>query len=435
MKILILSQYWFPENGVPQRRWSWLAKILVDAGHEVRVVAPPAHYLRHPSLKQWIRETRELSGTLDLGPSGEWIRRSMYLPSGNSLTGRAINQASVAACMVLAVVRRRGSLREFNPDLVIGTVPALPTALVTEIVARMVKAPYIIDLRDAWPDLLSLSDQWNEAVGKQSLRERILSRGPKQLILHLVGKQLKHAYKHANGMIVTSELLGKHLETKASGACLPAERIVCVRNVFPVKSNIPDATESSSAEGELHVLYAGTMGRAQKLQNVLEAIEIADKNGLKVKAKFVGAGVAKDALIQFADDRGLPAEFFARVEAHELADFYDWADTALVHLADWEPLCRAVPSKTYELMQSGIHITAAVAGETASLVDEHYSGITVSPEDPAALAAAWEKLIRDKSLLKISSQGKKWVEHEREVTAPELLLRLVKDTVNEKASE
>lgn len=435
MKILILSQYWFPENGVPQRRWSWLSQILVDAGHEIRVVAPPPHYLRHPSLKQWLRETREFSGTLDLGPSGEWINRSMYLPSGNSLTGRALNQASVAACMVLAVIRRRGNLRKFAPDLVIGTVPALPTALVTEIVARMVNAPYIIDLRDAWPDLLALSDQWNEAVGKQSLRERILSRGPKQLILHLVGKQLKHAYKHADGMVVTSELLGKHLETKASGAELSPDRIVCVRNVFPVKSDIPDATESCSADGELHVLYAGTMGRAQKLQNVLEAIEIAEQKGIKVKAKFVGAGVAKNALIKYADDRGLPAEFFARVEAHELADYYDWADTALVHLANWEPLCRAVPSKTYELMQAGIHITAAVAGETADIVDQHEAGITVIPEDPKALADAWANLIQDKSMLKVSGAGKQWVEHERDVAAPSNLLRLIELTTDRKAGE
>ena len=41
MRILLVTQYWYPENGVPQRRWSWLAKILIDAGHEVCVVAPP----------------------------------------------------------------------------------------------------------------------------------------------------------------------------------------------------------------------------------------------------------------------------------------------------------------------------------------------------------------------------------------------------------
>lgn len=44
--ILIVSQYWYLENGVPQRKWMWLTKILVDAGHEMSGIALLPHYER-----------------------------------------------------------------------------------------------------------------------------------------------------------------------------------------------------------------------------------------------------------------------------------------------------------------------------------------------------------------------------------------------------
>lgn len=53
MKILFISQYWAPENGVPQRRWSWLTDLLETEGHSVTVIAPPPHYNRSPSLGEW----------------------------------------------------------------------------------------------------------------------------------------------------------------------------------------------------------------------------------------------------------------------------------------------------------------------------------------------------------------------------------------------
>lgn len=56
--------------------------------------------------------------------------------------------------MLAMQISHRGKIREYAPDLVIGTVPALPTSVVTMLTARIIGAPYIIDLRDAWPELL-----------------------------------------------------------------------------------------------------------------------------------------------------------------------------------------------------------------------------------------------------------------------------------------
>ena len=44
MRILLLSHYWAPEVGAPQRRWNRLAEALISRGHELAVLAPAPHY-------------------------------------------------------------------------------------------------------------------------------------------------------------------------------------------------------------------------------------------------------------------------------------------------------------------------------------------------------------------------------------------------------
>ena len=191
LQILVISQYWYPENGVPQRRWGWLAEILKEQGHSVTVVAPPAHYDRKMSFPRWVKARGFLPRKeTELGPSGERIVRCGFFPGGTSLTVRALNQAAVALGASQVLLISRGSLKGYRPDLIFGTVPALPTSAVTWLASKRFRAPYVIDLRDAWPDLLEESDSWNEGTGKKSFRQRVLSFGLLQIVSWLTQRVL-----------------------------------------------------------------------------------------------------------------------------------------------------------------------------------------------------------------------------------------------------
>jgi len=117
--------------------------------------------------------------------------------------------------------------------------------------------------------------------------------------------------------------------------------------------------------------------------------------------------------------------FDTRKPASALDDIYQWADTALVHLTNWEPLERAVPSKTYELMEMGIHISGVVAGEAASLIRGNHAGDVVEPESPQQLAALWIELIDNPSRLEVGDTGKNWVSTQRDKVVPEVIETLV----------
>ena len=122
MKILVLSQYWHPENGVPQRRWTWLTKLLQNAGHEVLVVAPPPHYKRSISMATWLRDGGLIPALHEeTGPNGERILRSGYFPSGRSLARRILNQGWTAMAMILAVMSNR-EVKNFHPDIVLSLI-------------------------------------------------------------------------------------------------------------------------------------------------------------------------------------------------------------------------------------------------------------------------------------------------------------------------
>lgn len=435
MKILIVSQYWEPENGVPQRRWAWLSGLLESEGHEITVIAPLPHYHRKITIPQLWKEHRFHSSIPQKENTGNVrIVRSGFVPSGSSITGKTLNQASVALASMWVLVKRLGVLRNYQPDLVIGTVPALPTALVTWVAAKVFRVPFVIDLRDAWPDLFANSNSWNRGTGHTSLREKVLSRGALPIVKSGVGKALYFVLRNASGIMLTSEFFERSLKQNKSlrnrAKALP---MLTVRNVFPAETQFTKSSQEievvSPDERSLNVLYAGTLGRAQNLHNAIRAFRIAKDNGVEVTLRFVGAGAQKRSLVESARELGVQVIFESRREAGDLADLYQWADTALVHLTDWDALTKAVPSKLYELMTVGIHVSGVVSGETRELIEKLHAGHVVDPENPEALATLWCRLADNRELLKISHEGRDWVIDTREKNVPKALKEFLREVV------
>lgn len=426
MKILVLSQYWHPENGVPQRRWTWLTEVLHNGGHEVCVVAPPPHYKRSVSFKTWVKERGFTTGFRpETGPNGETVFRSGYFPSGVSLWRRILNQGWTAAAMTLGLLRNR-EVSEFNPDLVIGTVPALPTSVVTYVAAKRLKVPYILDLRDAWPALFRESRQWNEGTGQPSPRNRLLLQIPFQVLVSVTEWALEFVMARAAGISTTSSSLERQLKIELQ------KPTATVRNVFPnVVVARPDKAIQHT-KPQLNVLYAGTLGRAQKLENALVAAKLARDAGVELRLQFVGEGATWEPLKRTAEELHLDLDLQHQHAPEDLQESYAWADTALVHLTNWDSLEVAVPSKTYELMANRIHISGVVAGETARLIETLNAGDVVPPENPEALASLWVGLASEPERLQVSDQGKTWVAYQRDNVAPEALLTLIEQVGNQR---
>lgn len=307
LNILVISQYWHPENGVPQRRWQWLTELLISDDHFVTVIAPPPNYNVDLDRADVLRLNRKTVGSSEKGPSGETIIRSGFLPARKSLTSKALSQVIHALGQLWQVAKlsreRRG---EF--DLVIGTVPALPTALVTTLSARFLNAPYLVDLRDAWPDLLKNSEQWNNATGRRSIRAKLSSFGPLQVAKVLAAWSIDFSLRRANAVTVTTRGMKRALMENPSTRKKP-EEIAVIRNVFPIESARVDSEPIRNAGNSLRVLYAGTAGRAQNLRNAIRAARMAADRGVKLDLRVVGAGDGRDYLEDVACKEGIDITF------------------------------------------------------------------------------------------------------------------------------
>jgi glycosyltransferase involved in cell wall biosynthesis len=146
--------------------------------------------------------------------------------------------------------------------------------------------------------------------------------------------------------------------------------------------------------GRFNVMFAGNMGAAQALGNVLNAAERL-KNLPEVQFVLIGSGVDQHRLETVVRDRGLPnVRFIDRKPEERMPGFFALADVLLVHLKR-DPLFEiTIPSKTIAYMACGRPILAAIAGDGADVVQTAGAGLVCKPEDPAALAESVHQLFK-----------------------------------------
>ncbi|WP_309131148.1 glycosyltransferase family 4 protein [Brevibacterium sp.] len=401
MRILLLTHYYYPEVGAPQRRWRILVDHLRAAGHQVITVAPHPHY-PYPDRDRFFdsqvgrgrrRVDLRLRGTWDAGVEGERILRVPYLRSGSSMTRQMLDQAvSATGAMSIVLDRLRGSSK---PDVVVSTTPALPYLLAGDTLSRILRVPHVAEVRDAWPDLISEMNLVTSAVGKYLPRKFTSS------VEHaLLPDLLTRAQRRAAVVVVTTEGFKRRLEDRGVTAEVvrsgvsPAElagasgltatgAIPVVSSSFdkPSESTTPNRAEARSG---LNLLYVGTVGRSQDLGTSIRAL--ARTEG--VRLRIVGDGVDTAALKAAAAENDVPVEFFAQHAGAELAAHWEWADAGLVSLSPLESYECTVPSKLYSLMARRIPVLGVVAGEAADIITSTAAGEVADPGDIDSIAAA-----------------------------------------------
>lgn len=409
MRILLVTDHWYPESNVPQRRWVWLSNLLIGRGHELYVLTPQGY-----SSVKWKNDCENQE-------QGPQVIRTPGRGGGASITRRAFGQGITAVGSIYGAFHslRTGDLP--RPDVVVGTVPGIPTTFVAHIIATVTRSPLVLDIRDAWPDLLNYSSAWNAGVGSPSLFERAVRFGPLQAIIFIVEKLMTRSIRRSDLVMTTSSVLASQFKERFEDH-EGAPRVVTIRNVFPPFVQVPNRVQRIPTD-ELRVIYAGKVGRAQMLGNALQAAYLAQHAGVPISLRVIGSGAAWASVTRLARDMEVNAEFFGLMDPEDLSEQYRWADTALVHLADWDPLEATVPSKTFELINAGIHISGVVGGETAELLTELEAGDPVPPSDPQALADLWIDLWRNPERLAVASRGRAKIEKERDEDIPRILDR------------
>ncbi|MFI2103083.1 glycosyltransferase family 4 protein [Isoptericola sp. NPDC019693] len=376
-RVLLVTHHYPPEHGAPQRRWDTLTPRLMDAGVDVAVLTPPPHY---PSGRLQDASADHLPGSVSRGRHGERVVRTRFRPHAADLLSRTADQA-VAAASAVSLGLRHFRHPGRRPHVVVGTVPGIPSMFAAWLLARLLRARLVIEMRDAWPDLIEPSGVLD---ARRSATSRTLA-GARALVHRAVTR----LQSRADAVVTTTEAFAQVLLERG------VQRVAVVRNgtSFQPLTSADDAGLPEDAgrppERPLRVVYAGTVGRAQDLQTVVRAAAQAARRGLRLDVRIVGAGARVPFLEGLVTELDAPVTFVGAVPHDEVRRYYAWADTVVVSLRDWKPLEWTVPSKLYEVMASGAYATACVAGEAAALVQRSGAGSVVPPGDVDALTELW----------------------------------------------
>ncbi|MFC3299527.1 glycosyltransferase family 4 protein [Arthrobacter agilis] len=376
---MLLTHSYTPEHSPPQRRWTQLVRTFRAAGWEIDVITPVAHA---PHGRRTM--SRRLAGRpfrSDRGLSGENILRVPFLWHRTTRSGRLVNHLFSAAMSIPAAALAP------RPDVVIVTVPSLPILGAGFVVSRMLRRPLVVDMRDAWPDIAR--DARIVRGNAKSLAERAII-----------------AVQDRADLVVTVTYGFAHTLRERG-----LKNVATVTNGIDMASIRP-MSPPAARQDRLEVLYLGNHGESQRLDVPIRAAALV---GAKMRLTLVGHGVERNGLMALARKLKAPVEFHAPVHGPQIMDYYERADSCIVTLRDdWKSFDTTIPSKTYEVLSVGRHVTGIVKGEARSILEEAEAGHVV-PADARALADLWTTLAENRELLRIGEKGKIWVQNNADI--------------------
>lgn len=359
MKLLLISEYFWPESfgaGV------WLLEMcehLVQRGHEVTVLTGFPH---HPE------------GVIHIEYRGRWFQREQYkginiirtwlyaTPRTEGLLPRVLSQASFAlTCLPAGLV---AGLH----DVVLYMSPPLPGALSSWIISIVHRAPLVISIQDIEPER-------SVSLG--------LFRNPG--LIRLLQTVERFAYGRAARICALSEGARQRLTERGAAA----EKIRITPNWANGKLILPlPASQSMRRElglnGAFVVLYSGNMGYTMDLETVVESAYLL-RDDHSIKFLLAGDGVKRAAVERQA--RGARnVKFLPLQPRSRFPKLLAAADIGLV-LVSREATHVSVPGKTYSIMAAGRPVLAVCdpANDTARVVREAGCGAQVMPGDAKAL--------------------------------------------------
>jgi glycosyltransferase involved in cell wall biosynthesis len=360
MRVTILTQYYEPEIGAPQRRLSSLAEALVSSGNHVTILTAMPSYPTgriYPGYGGLF--SREYKRQIE-------IVRTFILPTQSTkLLSRLLNYFSfVFSSWLLGTfaLRRSDYLLVESPPLFLG---------ITAIwLSRIKKAKLIFNVSDLWPQ---------SAVHIGVIR-------PNSLAYRVALRLEALCYRKAWLVTGQSRSIVENIRRRFRGISTLLLSNGADSRTFSPDRYTQEARSLLATRGEFAILYAGLHGLAQGLGQLLEAARVL-RSEVGYRFVLIGDGPEKQNLSARAEkERLYNVAFLKPRPSDDMPPLLAAADLAIVPLARHIP--GAVPSKLYEAMASGCPVVLVAEGEAADIVNETGSGLVVNPGDIGSLVDA-----------------------------------------------
>lgn len=374
MKILVVSQYFWPENF----RINDLVVELQERGHEITVLTGWPNYPDGFIYSDFRKQPKEYSNY-----NGIKVLRVPLLPRGKS----SINLVANYLCFVLsASLLGPIKLAGIKVDRIFVFEPSPVTVGLPAIVIKFLKkAPIAFWVLDLWPETLT-------AVGVVKSK----------FLIKWINALVSFIYKHSDLLLAQSRSfvnnLNNYCDTHKKVKYFPAwaEDIFVQKNIKPAIEIPPASSDAFS------LMFAGNIGDAQDFNSILVAAEIL-RERKDVRWLIVGDGRMADWVKEESRLRGLDEKFImlGRYSLNRMPSFYAAADALLVSLKAKDIFSMTIPGKLQPYLASGKAIIGMLNGEGASVIRESGAGYVCNAGDGPGLA----KIIADMASLSHQRRG------------------------------
>jgi glycosyltransferase involved in cell wall biosynthesis len=361
MRILVITQYFWPENF----RINDLVLGLKEKNHEITVLTGKPNYPQGKLFQGYtfFNRAKENYHGID-------VIRVPLIPRGKGGALRlAINFISFALfASILSPLLCRG---RFNIIFVYEPSP-ITVGLPAIVLKKIKSAPIMFWMQDLWPESLS-------ATGALKSKS----------ILKIVEILVRIIYRYCDRILVQSRAFIPSIENLGADN----KRILYYPNSAeglyqPIKLE-PNAPEYALLPDGFRVTFAGNIGAAQDFGTILAAAEQL-VNQEDIHWIILGEGRLSEWVKAQIEARKLAknVHLLGRYPPENMPRFFALSDVLLVTLRKEPIFALTIPSKVQSYLACAKPIIAALDGEGARIIEEAKAGIVCPAENPISLAQA-----------------------------------------------
>lgn len=394
MKILFISQYFYPENF----KGNDIVFDFVKKGYDITVLTAKPNYPEGKFYKGY-----SFFGKDDEVINGAKVIRSPIFPrKGGNAISLVLNYISFVFFSYFTMIFK---IKEKYDVIFVQQLSPVTMALPGLWIKKRQKIPLILWVLDLWPESIIASSNFNNKT-----------------IIKLIDKVVRRIYKKSDIILTSSKRFKESILEKCENK---AKRIEYFPNwaedtfLRPEKLKI----ELPKFPKGFNIMFAGGIGEAQGFETVLKAAKITeDKN---INWLLIGEG-RKDNWIkrEIEKEKLTNVYLFGRYPLETMPHFFKKADVMLVSLKEDLVFSLTVPAKIQAYMASSKVILGVLNGEGKDLINESKSGFAVSAGDFQSLANESIKLVSLENETKKMMEGKALKYYENNFSKEKLFSKL-----------
>lgn len=354
MKILILTQYFWPENFKINELALELKK-----KHDVEILTSIPNYPSGKKNKFFAKSPERFYKFKNIR-----IHRCWQILRGQGNNFKLV--FNYLSFIIFSILKGINLKKKY--DLIFIFLPSpIFTAISGIVLSKFFKSKVCIWVLDIWPEVL---------IDLNLIKNKF--------IIKILNKMINYIYVNSNYVFVQSKAFKKIIKQKTK-----------IKKIFILNSWSDEISfnKNNSLKQKNSILYFGNIGYSQNFDNLINATKLIAKKGYNFKITIIGSGrlfgnlklkIYEEKLQKFIELKNY-------IKPNMLGKYINKTDFLFLSLRKGKGLNSTIPAKLQTYMNYSKPIIAVSNGEVKNIVKKANCGFVSRPDDHKSLAKSMEK--------------------------------------------